>query len=216
MIDEAHYFLHASNVKELLDFELGAYTIITYRPSDLHSDLRRGIEGIIAKRLTSSQEAHTLLSLAGNGYAEHEWSAILAGLALDEAALLPGSEEAGGELRRFKLLPRLTPHARHRTKYFDVQLPKAQGFWFSGCGKTLACPARSLQEFVQILAVKPMWCLDGHVRRGDFSQWVAGVFHDHRLASDIRKVEQRYRLDDLQDVRQPITTLIQERYGFSN
>ena len=216
VVDEAHYFLNAPNVKELLDFELGAYTVITYRPSDLHPELRRGVEGIIAKRLTSSHEVQTLLSLAGTGYTGHDWSAILATLARDEAALLPGSEEAGGELRRFKLLPRLTPHVRHKTKYFDVQLPEAEGFWFADCGKALGPPARSLQQFVQMLATEPMSCLEGHVRRGDFSQWIAGVFHDHRLASDIRKVEQRYRLDHLQDVRQPITTLIQERYGFSN
>jgi len=61
-----------------------------------------------------------------------------------------------------------------------------------------------------------MSCLDGHVRRADFSQWIAGVFHDYRLASDVLKVEQRYRLDHLQGVRQPIATLIQQRYGFSN
>lgn len=61
-----------------------------------------------------------------------------------------------------------------------------------------------------------MSCLDAYVRRADFSQWIAGVFHDHRLASDVRKVEQRYRLEHLQDVRQPIVALIQQRYGFSS
>jgi len=34
VVDEAHYFLHEFNVKELLDLELGAYTLVTYRPSD--------------------------------------------------------------------------------------------------------------------------------------------------------------------------------------
>jgi hypothetical protein len=96
VVDEAHYFLQEPNVKELLDFELGAYTIITYRPSDLHPDLRRGIEGIIAKRLTSPQEVQTLLSVAGNRHTEHDWSATLSTLAPDEGALLPGIEEAGG------------------------------------------------------------------------------------------------------------------------
>jgi hypothetical protein len=35
------------------------------------------------------------------------------------------------------------------------------------------------------------------------------------LASDVRKIEQRYRLGHLDDVRQSMATLIQERYGLS-
>lgn len=216
VVDEAHYFLQEPNVKELLDFELGSYTIITYRPSDLHTDLRHKIEVIIAKRLTSPNEVQTLLSIAGLKQTEQNWSATLAALARDEAALLLGTEEAGAQLRRFKLLPRLTAHVRHKTKYFDVQVPANEGFFFNDCGKTVDSPARSLEQFASHLADKPMSCLDAHVRRGDFSQWIAGVFHDDRLASDVRKVEQRYRLEHLQDVRQPIATLIQQRYGFSN
>jgi len=216
VVDEAHYFLHQPNVKELLDFELGAYTVITYRPSDLHPDLRKGIEGIVAKRLTSSQEVQALLGIAGTPQTQQEWSATLGALAPDEAVFLPGTEEAGGELRRFKLLPRLTPHVRHKTKYFDVQLPAGEGFVFTDCGKAVGPPARSLQEFVLLLSTKPMSRLDEHARRGDFSQWIAGVFHDHRLASDVRKVEQRYRLHHLDDVREAIATLIHQRYGFSN
>ena len=50
------------------------------------------------------------------------------------------------------------------------------------------------------------------IRRGDFSRWVGDVFQDHPLASAIRKVEQRSRLSQLDDVRQPIASLILERY----
>jgi hypothetical protein len=42
------------------------------------------------------------------------------------------------------------------------------------------------------------------------------VFHDHRLASDVRRIEQRYRLGDLGDVRESMAALIQERYSFSS
>ena len=62
VVDEAHYFLKEPNVKELLDFELGSYTISTYRPSDLHPDLRQKIEYIITKRLTSPNEVQTLVT----------------------------------------------------------------------------------------------------------------------------------------------------------
>ena len=44
VIDEAHYFLHEPNVFQLLDLDLGAYTLVTYRPSDLHPDLCKAFE----------------------------------------------------------------------------------------------------------------------------------------------------------------------------
>jgi len=215
VVDEAHYFLRESNVKQLLDLELGAYAVVTYRPSDLHPDLRRGIEVIVAKRLTSPQEVQTLLTMTGDRNAESEWPLALGALGNSEAALLPGTEEAGGELRRFRLLPRLTPHVRHKTKYFDVQLATGQEFVFTDNGKAIGPPARSLKQFVVLLASTAVTSLGEHARRGDFSRWIAEVFHDHRLASDVRKIEQRCRLGHLDDVRQPLAAVIQERYGFS-
>ena len=216
VVDEAHYFLCEPNVKQLLDFELGAYTLVTYRPSDLHPDLRRGIEAIIVKRLTRPQEVQTLLKMSGDKGIEQEWMSTLGGLADDEAALLPGIDEAKGKLQRFPLLPRLTPHVRHKTKYLDVELAGGQQFVFTDSGKMIGPPARSLKQFVLLLANTPARSLDGHTRRGDFSRWIEGVFHDHELASDVRKIEQRYRLGHLDDVRQLMARVIQERYEFSD
>jgi hypothetical protein len=216
VIDEAHYFLHEPNVQQLLDIELGAYTLVTYRPSDLHPNLRKGIDVVVVKRLTQPQEVQTLLAMVGNRNVEPKWTTTFGGLAINEAAVLfPGAEEAEGKLRRFRLSPRLTPHVRHKTKYFDIQLAGGQEFVFTDNGIPIGPPARSLKQFVSLLASIPATSLSEHARRGDFSQWIAGVFHDHHLASDVRKLEQRYRLGHLHDVRQSLATLIQERYGFS-
>ena len=122
VVDEAHYFLRQPNVRDLLDLKLGAYTVVTYRPSDLAPDLLKGIDVVVAKRLTQPQEVQSLLAMVKDRGVEPQWTATLAALANNEAALLPGSEEAEGELRRFKLFPRLTQHVRHKTKYFDLQL----------------------------------------------------------------------------------------------
>ena len=216
VVDEAHYFLHEPNVKELLDFDLNAYTLVTYRPSDLHPDLRKDIQVVIVKRLTRPQEVQTLLTMIENKGVEQEWTTTLGALADDEAVLLPGIEETEGKLLRFRLLPRFTPHVRHKTKYVDVQLAGGQEFVFTDNGQAIAPPARSLKQFVISLPSIPAASLDGHVRRGDFSRWIADVFHDHRLASDVRKVEQRYRLGHLDDVRQSLARLIQDRYRFSH
>jgi len=215
VVDEAHYFLRQPNIKELLDLELGAYGVVTYRPSDLNPDLLKGIEVIVAKRLTQPQEVQALLTMVKNRNVEPQWIATLGALAVDEAVLLPGSEEAEGELRRFKLLPRLTQHVRHKTKYFDLNMVPGGEFVFTDRGRAIGPPARSLKEFVSLLGSAPATSLGEHARRGDFSRWIANVFHDHRLASDIQKIEQRYRVGDMDDARASMAALIQERYSFS-
>ncbi|MFZ0418539.1 MAG: HAD hydrolase family protein [Candidatus Sulfotelmatobacter sp.] len=216
VVDEAHYFLHEPDVKQLLDLELGAYALVTYRPSDLYPDLRKAMDVVVAKRLTNPQEVQTLLTMVKGRDVEPEWATTLRALAPSEAAILPGSDEAEGKLRRFTLLPRLTPHVRHKTKYFDVQLAGGQEFVFTDHGKAVGLPARSLKQFLALLASTPVASVGEHARRGDFSRWIANVFHDNRLASDVRKIEQRYRLGHLEDVRESMSQLIQERYRFSS
>jgi hydroxymethylpyrimidine pyrophosphatase-like HAD family hydrolase len=215
VIDEAHYFLHEPNVRELLDLTLGAYTLVTYRLSDLHPDLRKAIEGVIVKRMTEPREIQKLLETVGAKSIGSEWKSILASLAMEEAVLLPGIEEAQGKLLKFKLFPRLTSHVRHKAKYLDVQLLKEQGFAFTENGQSVGAPARTLKEFVLLLENVPSTVIEGHARRGDFSRWIADVFRDHFLASDIRKVEQRYRLGHIHDISDSLSILIQERYEFS-
>jgi hypothetical protein len=198
-----------------VDLDLGAYTLVTYRLSDLHCDLRKAIEGIIVKRTTDLREVRTLLAMAGNENAESEWKAVFERLTVDEAVLLPGIEEAGGKLRRFQLSPRLTIHVRHKAKYIDLQLIEGQAFVFTDNGKPVGPPARTLNEFVSSLKILPLSILDGHARRGDFSQWIGEVFRDHVLASGIRKVEQRYRLGHTRDLYNALVESIQERYEVS-
>jgi len=154
--------------------------------------------------------------MAGNREGATEWKAVFAGLAIDEAVLLPGIAEAGGRLRRFRLAPRTTSHIRHKAKYVDLQVIAEQAFVFTDNDKPIGTPARTLQEFVSSLKMLPLSVLDGHARRGDFSQWIADVFHDHVLASDMRKVEQRHRLGHTRDLYNALAESIQERYELSS
>ncbi|MGA9626521.1 MAG: HAD family hydrolase, partial [Bryobacteraceae bacterium] len=146
VVDEAHYFLNESNVRDLLDLDLGAYTLVTYRPSDLHADVRRAMEVICCTRISDPQEAQALQTMCGNG--SGDWSATLAGLADGEAVLLPNAPEASGKLRRFSLRTRLTAHVRHRSKYLDVPMQSGSEFVFTADGKPVGPPSRTLQEFV--------------------------------------------------------------------
>jgi len=215
VIDEAHYFLHEPNIRELLDLSLGAYTLVTYRLSDLHPELRQAIEGVIVKRTTEPREVETLLELMHAKDSAPAWKTTLANLEMSQAVLLPGIEEAEGKLVKFELFPRLTSHVRHKAKYLDVQLLREQGFIFSQDGRAVGGPARTLKEFISGLLNCGPEVLSQHAHRGDFSRWVADVFRDHFLASDIRKVEQRYRLGHVHDLSDSLVKLIQERYEVS-
>jgi hydroxymethylpyrimidine pyrophosphatase-like HAD family hydrolase len=212
VVDEAHYFLHEPNVRDLVDFDLGAYTFVTYHLSDLHSEVRKAIEAVIVKRTTDPREIRALLDMAGTAAVESEWTVIFSGLTVDEAVLLPGVEEAGGRLRRFHLGDRATGHVRHRAKYVDLLLTVGQGFVFTDNGRPVEPPVRTLNDFVLSLKTLPLSVLDAHARRGDFSQWIGDVFHDHVLASGIRKVEQRYRLGHTRDLYNSVAETIEQRY----
>jgi hydroxymethylpyrimidine pyrophosphatase-like HAD family hydrolase len=211
VVDEAHYFLHEPNVRELLDMELGAYTVVTYRPSDLHPELLQAIDVIVAKRLTNIHEVETLLRMVKN--TDPGGAAILRELPIDQAVAV--TREPEGQVWRFNLLPRLTAHVRHRAKYFDFNVVQGQEFVFTENGRPIGSPAHSLKEFAALLQSYPGSSVSEHARRGDFSRWIANVFYDHHLASDIRKIEQRHRLGYLRDVRQPIAALILARYAAS-
>lgn len=215
VIDEAHYFLHEPNVMELLDLDLGAYTLVTYRLADLHPTLRSAIECILVKRTTTPHELQTLAEMLQSKGSCNSIVSNLASLAMEEAVLFPGMRETGGQCMKFKLFPRLTSHVRHKAKYLDVQLLEDQGFWFTEDDKPVAGPARTLKNFLSFVQVAPNSVLAGHVKRGDFSQWIADVFHDHALASEIRKVEHQLRNGHMQDLTKAIAKLIQERYEFS-
>lgn len=215
VIDEAHYFLHEPNVGDLLDLTLGAYTLVTYRVADLHPDLRSAIECVVVKRTTEPRENHALMQMLQSRGWRPAAMPNLASLGMEEAVLLSGIQEKAGQCLKFTLYPRLTSHVRHKAKYLDVQLLPEQGFCFTDAGVTISGPARTLKDFLALLELATPAVQAGHALRGDFSRWIAEVFHDHALASEIRKVEHRCSLGHLRNLTHSIAKLIQERYIFS-
>ena len=154
-------------------------------------------------------------AMLNEGRRRHSRGTVVVVGRVEEAVLLPGMQETGGQCLKFKLFPRLTSHVRHKAKYLDVQLLVEQGFWFTGNGETVAGPARNLKDFLALLEIASKDVQARHASRGDFSRWIADVFHDHALASEIRKVEQRFRLGHIHDLAKSIAKLVQERYEFS-
>ena len=212
VIDEAHYFLNSPDVVKLLDLELAGYTFITYQASSINPDILATTEAIIVTRESDPREVRALRNMHCGCESEAEWDDVLSNLAINEAVLLPKTEEACGTLCRFNVAPRITHHVRHQHKYLDNPLPDDKAFVFVSRGTPTGRRARTLKEFTGVLAVAQKELLDEHLIKRDFSRWVADVFRDNALAEEIRELESQYALGLVPDINDALIHLIQDRY----
>jgi hydroxymethylpyrimidine pyrophosphatase-like HAD family hydrolase len=213
VVDEAHYFLGGTRAVELLDLELGGYVLATYQTALLDPTVVQAADTIIVTLASDPREIRTLASASGLERPEEAWASILGQLDLGEAVVLPGRTAPDHELRRFTLVPRLTPHVRHREKYLDVPVPARRAFVFDAAG--VAAPAaQTLRQFVDVVTSVPSEALDGHLRRRDFSRWIGDVFGDHHLASRISDLEDQYLIGWSPDINDALARAVRERYDF--
>jgi hypothetical protein len=209
VLDEAHYFLEGPEPPDLLDRRLGGYTLVTYRVSALHPEVRRSAEAVIVTRETDPREIEALRG--GSGAAQ--WTELLPSLELEEAVLLPGADEAHGVPLRFRIAPRLTRHVRHREKYLDVAVPEEQAFLFRKADGEPSARTRTLEEFTRVIGESSAADLEGHLRQGDLSRWVEDVFADRALATRLRELENQFSISHVPDIQDALVQVIRERYG---
>ena len=155
-----------------------------------------------------------MTSMYGCPGEEERWHSLLRELTVDAAALLPRAGAGECALQRFTVVPRITPHVRHRAKYLDVPMELRHGFVFTGAGKPIGSPARTLRDFVTMLHHLPSPAINEHVRRGDFSRWIGDVFGDQPLAEEVCKVEREYRHGGVSNPVPLLIARIRARYEF--
>ena len=214
VLDEAHYFLHGALARDLLDLDLNGYTIVTYWPSQLPADLVAAAEVVLVTRQSDIAEIEALRSHCAicKHFDPSGWD-VLPTLRLDQAAALPGTLEANGQVQIFTIGERLTPHVRHRQKYVDVPVSDNRAFVFTSPGKRVR--AHTLREFVAALESINVSQADPYLRRGDFARWVGDVFGDHALAKELQRGERRYVLAKDDDVLKQIVATIRTRYDLA-
>ena len=215
VLDEAHYFLHDAGAHHLLDLETNGYTIVTYCASRLPPELVAATEVMIVTCESNPLEVDALCKQCaacppGNAAVAR----MISHLPLGQAVALPITEEAGGQRRLFTIGRRLTPHVRHRQKYVDVPVTESRAFHFGG--ETGSVRARTLRQFVAVLERSRPAVLDGYLRRGDFSRWIAGVFGDFALAEELRTHEERYRTSKPPDTLPEMVEAIRARYDLTD
>ena len=209
--DEAHYLMSRKSPVAVAPSELHGQTLVTYRASTLAESVHLRNEAVVL--VTRETDPHEIKSLRSMCCDECGSVApvVFHDLKINEAALLPGCQEAGGCVRRFRIDPRVTTHVRHRTKYLDMPVDDAQAFVFTASGGP-AGRARTLKEFVGLLAVLPPRVVEGHLHRHDFSRWLADVFRDGPLAARVRTLETSAGIEAPADVAAEIDQAIRARY----
>ena len=215
VVDEAHYFLHDADARQLLDLDTNGYTVVTYWASRLPRELLAGTEVMIVTRESSPGEIEALRQWCTKcGQVDAARWSILTRLATAQAVALPITEEAKGDLVLFTLGPRLTPHVRHREKYVDVPITDSRAFVFAHDGHSPAYRARTLRQFVAELE-RPAADFDAYVRRGDFSRWIGDVFGDNALAGELRALEDLHRTTPNPDTLPEMVNAIRARYDLA-
>jgi hypothetical protein len=209
LLDEAHYFLGGTIGRELVDAELAGYILVSYRASAIDEAVRSADDAVVI--VTRESDAHEADVLCGLCRPAAPTAQPFAALQMNEAALLPGCDEAHGQIRRFQVGPRLTSHVRHRQKYLELPVADAQAFVFTIDGR--AGPrARTLRTFIGLLAGLDAHAIEGHLRRHDFSRWLDHVFRDRPIALHIRQLESEAGAEETRAIADAIAQAIRARY----
>lgn len=215
LLDEAHYYLHDDEAEHLLDLDENGYTVVTYCASRLPESLLASTEVMIVTCESNPDELAALHARCTRCDAVDlsQWS-VLARLRPGQAAALPVTAETGGAIRVFTVAGRLTPHVRHRDKYVDVPVHPARAFVFGGHGHWRR--VRTLRQLVHELEHTPTTELQAYVARGDVSRWIADVFGDRALASELRALEARLPADACDQVVRDMAAAVRGRYDLTD
>ncbi len=212
LLDECHYFLKEPQCGTTLDPELGSYILVTYRPSDLPETVLQSFEAVIATRIDEKEEVDTIKSISKTEGTDN-WYELLKNLVIGEAVLLPPTLEAVEAPRRFSIVPRLTLHVRHRTKYFDRRMSPEQAFVYTDNGRPTGRSAVTLSELADSASLEKEQVVNDHLQRHDFSQWIANTFDDSILSDVVRKIESRHYHDHTTALfGADLSAAIKERY----
>jgi hypothetical protein len=216
LLDEAHYYLHDTDARQLLDFKRNGYTVVTYCASRLPQALLANTEVMIVTCESNPAEIEALRERCAGcaGIARARW-AVLGHLKVGQAVALPITDEAGGEVRLFTIAPRLTPHVRHREKYVDVPVSSHRAFVFNANGQP-GHRIHTLRQFVFELENAPLSSLAGYITRGDFSRWIGEVFGDRALAAELRALEQQYRAGSRKETLPEMASAGRGRYDLTD
>lgn len=188
VVDEAHLFLGDTAVAtSLLQTTDSGAVLVTFRPAALPPSVLDRIDVVLLRPFGDSADDLRACAAIG-GAAPDELAAVLSGLRRGQVAALRRSGTGGVQV--IDLLPRVTAHVRHHSKYAEKPLPWHLGFHFCRFEGDPAGPvALSMDDFDRMLHRCAPEVVRHHALRADFSRWVADVLGDTELATHLAGAE---------------------------
>ena len=207
LVDETHHLLPREwqPVQAILAQELTGMIYVTVHPDQVAKSVLQTVDVVFS---LGDDPMGTLSRFCG-----------ALGLPAPEAARLTLAHgEAVFWDRRSPELPcklRIAPceadRQRHRRKYAEGELPADRSFFFRGPENALNLRAHNLILFMQLADGLDDDTWMHHLRRGDYSRWMAEGIKDPHLADAVRRIEQQPSVS-AERSRQAIRSAIEERY----
>ena len=190
--DEAHESV-GHHEAALGTFEPAArgYCLVTWRPQDLPTTMIASTEVVLA--LTSPVPGDAVVDLVA-AVAGLPKEAALGILSRPVGQVVVARRNSTTPPRIARLGARVTAHARHEQKYAAHGADRERSFWFrDDRDQPTGVVASNLHELEHQLTLCPRSVLRHHAPHGDFSRWIADVFHERHLATTIAAIERRIR-----------------------
>ncbi|AFM17689.1 putative HAD superfamily hydrolase [Mycolicibacterium chubuense NBB4] len=214
VVDEAHApFGRAGASLALFNPAAKGYLLITWRPDQLASEVPAALDAVIA--LGSPEPSDPLVDLTA-AVADMPRAQIAQLLTGPTGRAVLAWRARPHQAVAFTPSPRRTPHLRHQHKYARAGVEPPRRFYFRGSGDHLTgAVAANLSELEDALNRCDAGVLRHHCPNRDFSRWVAGIFHDKRLAAELAAAESQLRRDSpgaiVEQVRLALVAALQGR-----
>jgi hypothetical protein len=204
LIDEVHHLLPAQwgQATYMLPQRLGETILITHRPSEVAPAILAMMDTAVA---VGPSPTLTLGELAKT-------------LGLEPPAVPPTKRDeaiiwersAGLDPYAALIVPARSARLRHLRKYAEGNLGP-RSFFFRGAAARMNLRAQNLTVFCELASGvdDDTWLY--HLRRGDYSSWLARTIKDPDLADEVAVVEQAVRLTP-GDSRRLVREAIDQRY----
>jgi hydroxymethylpyrimidine pyrophosphatase-like HAD family hydrolase len=188
VVDEAHVPIGRDvTTRRMLDPAAKGYLLITWQPTELSADALLALDAVITLGSARPESRFIGITAAVADMPRAEIARLLTGPT--GRAVLAWRQRPGRAVA-FTLGPRTTPHLRHSHKYGQTGVEPARRFYFkTGPDAATGAVAANLDDLEAELGRCDGGVLRHHCPRHEFSGWVAGVFRDEALATDLAELE---------------------------
>ena len=204
VIDEVHHLLPASwgLAPSTLPQRLGEIILITYRPAEVAPAILSMMDIAVAVGPSAERTVADLATTLGLS------PPAVPRTKPDEAIVWERS--AGAAPFAGVIVPARSARLRHLRKYAEGDLGP-RSFFFRGPAARMNLRAQNLTSFCELASGvdDDTWVF--HLRRGDYSAWIAEIIRDADLAREVAGIEQASHLAPL-DSRRLVRDAIDGRY----